>query len=70
MEDSKKKYDDDVYATTGASEIVATAEPTKQEPIPSGHQRFYCSKCQTVCDESVDGWIDRAIILTLYCCCF
>ena len=41
------KKEDDVYVS-GEPEIVAMAEPTKQEPIPSGHQRFYCSKCQTV----------------------
>ena len=41
-EETGKKYDEE-------PEIVAEAVPTGGEPpIPAGHARFYCSKCQTV----------------------
>lgn len=29
-------------------EIIATAIPSNEPPVPAGHHRFYCSKCRTV----------------------
>ena len=46
-EESGKKYDEE-------PEIVAEAIPEpaagsgNEPPIPTGHSRFYCSKCRTV----------------------
>jgi hypothetical protein len=40
-----KKYDEELEIV---AEAMATGVNTNEPPVPSGHARFYCSKCHTV----------------------